>query len=256
MLKNLIKNAIGEDNIQYLKDKWYSRKNASERIRRAAFYAQIVRKGDLCIDVGANYGNRVEALIEIGGKVIAVEPQKECCNFLRKKFGHNIEIVNMGLGAKEGKLEFYQSNASTLSTFSQEWINKVKQSGRFERYHWDKKIEVEMTTLDALIARYGKPAFIKIDVEGYELEVLSGLTYPVDFISFEYTVPEQTEKMIQCIQHIQSLAEGLNMECNYSIGESMVWASNTWLSSIEMIKIIQTPGFVASGFGDIYIRTF
>ena len=256
MLKSLVKNIIGESNLQYFKDRWNASKNSSERARRTAFYKQFISEGELYFDVGANYGNRVEAMLEIGSKVIAIEPQQECCKFLGKKFGRSIEIVNKGLGAQNGQLEFFQSDASTLSTFSAEWIEKVKQSGRFSQYNWNKKSIVEITTLDNLIAQYGKPRFVKIDVEGYELEVLKGLSVPIDYISFEYTVPEQIEKMTQCIRHIESLGMDMNTVCNFSVGESMVWAKPSWVTCSEMIDLIETPEFIASGFGDIYIRTF
>ena len=47
-------------------------------------------------------------------------------------------------------------------------------------------MDVAVTTLDALIARFGVPAFIKIDVEGAEPDVLAGLSHAVPVLSFEY----------------------------------------------------------------------
>lgn len=255
MLKELAKKIIGESNIYYLKDKWNVRKNTGIRKKRVEFYSQLVSKGNLCFDVGANYGNRIEALLDIGCRIVAIEPQKECCKFLKLKYGSSIEIINKGLGANEGAVEFYIADTSTLSTFSKDWIESVKRSGRFRQHNWNKKVIVYMTTLDNLIKQYGTPQFVKIDVEGYELEVLKGLSSPVRYISFEYAVPEQVEKMIDCIKYIQSLAPEKNTEFNYSVGESMTWASTSWFSSTEMIELIRTAGFIDTGFGDIYLRT-
>jgi hypothetical protein len=59
----------------------------------------------------------------------------------------------------------------TISTLSEQW----KSEGRFAgKNQWIKAVPVEVTTLDRLIARYGMPAFCKIDVEGFELYVRSG----------------------------------------------------------------------------------
>ena len=255
MLKKIVKKIIGESNVYYLRDKWSAQKNTVAKKKRVDFYSQFISKDDLCFDVGANYGNRIEALLELGCRIVAIEPQHECCKFLKKKYGSSIEIINKGLGEKEGSLEFYKSDASTLSTFSKDWIEAVQQSGRFRQHHWEKKTIVDMTTLDNLIRLYGLPQFVKIDVEGYELEVLKGLSSPVRFISFEYAVPEQIEKIAGCIQHIQSLAPGKKAECNYSVGESMAWTHNSWLPCADMIDLIHTAEFIDTGFGDIYVRT-
>ncbi len=66
-----------------------------------------------------------------------------------------------------------------------------------------------MTTRDKLIEEYGIPSFIRSDVEGYELEVLKGLSVPINMISFEYTVPEQFDRINQCIQVVKMVSPDL-----------------------------------------------
>jgi FkbM family methyltransferase len=217
--------------------------------KRTAFYRDLIAEGDICFDVGANVGNRIEPLLEAGGKVVAVEPQKSCYKYLKTKFGDAIELVPQGLGAEECEKTFYISSASTISSFSEEWIESVKDD-RFKNLTWKKQETVQLTTLDALIKKFGIPAFIKIDVEGYELEVLSGLSYPVKTIAFEYTVPEQTQKAMECIKRIQEING--NTEFNYSIGESMEFALTQWLNFDDMCSHITTKAFAETSFGDIY----
>jgi FkbM family methyltransferase len=218
---------------------------------RKLFYSQFLKNGELCFDVGANVGNRIEPMLQIGAKVVAVEPQKKCYETLQKKFGDSITIVTKGLSDKEEIKEFYISDSTTISSFSKEWIDKVKET-RFKYYAWNKVEKVEMTTLDNLIQQYGLPAFIKIDVEGYELEVLSGLTKKVKFISFEYTVPEQTDKAIACLEKLITINPELTG--NFSVGESMKLEKKVWMKAPEMLTFINSKEFTDTGFGDIYIQ--
>jgi FkbM family methyltransferase len=199
------------------------------------------------------YGKPITPLLAIGAVVVAVEPQEQCYQFLRKKFGDKISLVKKGLGEAEAVKLFHLSNDSTISSFSDDWINAVKKTSRFKDKNWDKTVKVEMTTVDKVIGVYGLPSFIKIDVEGYELEVLKGLTQPVGMISFEYTVPEQPERAVLCIEQIEKY-NGF-VECNYSVGEDLVWALDEWLTAAEIKKYIFSEIFNHTCFGDIYVRT-
>lgn len=220
--------------------------------RRTKFYSNYINPGELCFDVGANIGNRVDALLNIGAKVIAIEPQEACYTILEMKYGNKIQIIKKGVGAKEGFIDFYISETSALSSFSTEWIESVEISNRFENTNWNKVLKTEITTLDKLIKDFGLPVFIKIDVEGYESEVLMGLSHRIKTLSFEYTVPEQIIKSITCIEKLESI--DTDFDCNYCIGETMEMALVQWISSSDMKKLISTHIFTSSGFGDIYIR--
>ena len=246
--------------LREFKYKWFPNQNQKDYMmregiedkKRQDFYATFLKKNDLCFDVGANVGNRIRPILEIGCQVVAVEPQESCYKYLGWKFGDKIKIVTKGLGENESVKNFHIADDATLSTFSDEWLDAVK-DGRFKERTWDNVVKIEMTTLDKLIETYGKPRFIKIDVEGYELEVLKGLTKPVDMISFEYTVPEQIDKVIQCMEQIEK--HNPLAECNYSIGESMELELQTWLSVQDMKKFVFEDAFKNTVFGDVYVRT-
>lgn len=230
---------------------WKSYRENRKTKETKLFYAAFIRSGALCFDIGANYGNRVEAFLSAGASVVAVEPQKGCCEQLRKKFGSKITIINKGVGAKPGSMIFYQSNISALSSFSADWITAV-QNQRFENATWEVSDHIEMTTVDDLIREFGKPAYIKIDVEGFECEVLTGLSEPVPMISFEYTVPERTDNAMACIHKIISLSE--EVECNYTVREQMRFVLKNWISANEMVELVRSKDFVDASAGDIYVR--
>ncbi len=229
------------------------RADLKELERKSNFYSLFINKGDTCFDVGANMGNRIAPLLSIGAKIVAIEPQEICYRHLRRKYGKKIMLVRKGLGESKGFKKFHIADDSTISSFSDDWISAVKKTHRFKERSWNKAVLVEMTTLDELVKTYGKPTFIKIDVEGYELEVLHGLTQPVDMISFEYTVPEQPRRAIQCIEQIEKYNP--HLECNYSIGEDLAWMLADWITIQEMKSLILTREFSDTCFGDIYIRT-
>ncbi len=216
------------------------------------FYSRFVSCGSLCFDVGANMGNRVKVLLRLGARVVAVEPQDECVQVLRAVYSGNrcLTVVQKALGESEGQAEMMIGNANTISSLSLEWIEAVRRSGRFLAHSWNKKQVVQITTLDRMIEQYGTPSFIKIDVEGFELHVVRGLSQPVKMLSLEFT-PELVEPTLNCIDHLRGLGK---VRLNYSLGETMRLALEEWVPPQEMVRILS--GFRGNSrlYGDVYAQ--
>ncbi|TAE40258.1 MAG: FkbM family methyltransferase [Runella slithyformis] len=217
--------------------------------RMRIFYAQFVKPDSVCFDIGANMGSRIAAFRALKAHVVAVEPQKLCVQFLKQRFGKEVKIVAKGVGSQLGWLNFYVSDESLLSSFSTEWIANIKQ--KFAHHNWEQVEQVEMTTLDALIAEYGVPDFVKIDVEGYELEVLQGLSQGVKALSFEYAYAEQKQKVLDCLRVLHRLMP--NATYNYSPGETFEFKLSPWCSYENLLQHFESPDFAKKTMGDIYV---
>lgn len=141
------------------------------------FYANLISSGDLCYDVGANVGQTIEALSKLKANIVAIEPNQHCLKVLHKRFGKrsNIEILDVALGATEGRGQLYCSGTDSRASLRKDWPFLSS----------DEIQDIKVTTLDQLIAKFGLPKLLKIDVEGFELEVVKGLSYAIPIIYFE-----------------------------------------------------------------------
>lgn len=218
----------------------------------ARFYAQFIRPGDLCFDVGAHVGNRLRAWADLGAQVVGIEPQPQCMALLRRWYGRNpqITLLEQAAGAQPGSLPLLVSRRHpTVSTLSRQWIEDVRRAESFASVRWDDAVEVPVTTLDALVERFGRPVFCKIDVEGYELEVLRGLSQPLPALSIEY-VPAAMDVALACIRRLEGLGR---YEYNGSPGESHRLQSPDWLGPDEMSARLSAMPLNGDS-GDIYAR--
>ncbi len=221
--------------------------------QRRRFYRQFVPRGGLCFDVGANVGDRTDLFLALGARVVAIEPVAETAAFLRQRFASHsrLTILEMALGAAEGETTLTVCAPHWLSTLALDWFAATVASGRFPRRAIVEERRTPLITLDHLIGVYGAPDFIKIDVEGYELEVLRGLSQPVPALSFEYHT-ETLDKAAACLEQLGTLSA---LRANFSRGESLAWAQSDWLSPAQLLVQLHVEADRDRlQYGDIYVR--
>jgi len=224
-----------------------------DREGRAAMdrlYARFIQPGDLVFDVGAHVGDRIASFRRLGARVVAVEPQPALVRTLKLLYGRDravaIEPIAVGRSAGMFKLRLNLDNP-TLSTASDELVRAAGSAPGWERESWTRTICVPALTLDALIERHGRPAFIKIDVEGLEAEVLSGLTHAVPALSFEFTTI-QPHVAVNALTRCAELGYG---RYNAAFGESQVLVHREWQSAGEIKAWLSTLPLETNS-GDIY----
>ena len=223
----------------------------ARRLRK--FYSQFVKPDDLIIDIGAHVGNRLRVFATLTSHVVALEPQPLLMDFLRRWFGKKpgVALIQKAVGAQVGSQSMWISeNAPTVSSLSSWWVGAVHERDRtFSEINWNKQIEVQVTTLDALIAEFGLPAFVKIDVEGYEQEVLKGLSQPIPALSFEY-IASTLEIPCGCIDLLENMG---NYEYNFTVVEGTKFVLPDWVGP-EAIRYELDHLPVEATSGDVYAR--
>lgn len=211
------------------------------------FFGELIPSGSLVFDVGANIGDKTAVFLALGARVVAFEPQPECAAALHRRFKNEpcLEIVQAGIARESGEMELQICSAApVISTFSTRW-----QRGRFSEYTWDRSVSVPVMTLDGAISRFGSPQFIKVDVEGFEVEVLAGLSSRVGGISFEFA-REFLDQTKACMEMLRQLGY---REFNIGLAEECSLVFGSWQDHETVVDFIETSADSLL-WGDIYAR--
>lgn len=186
---------------------------------------------ELIFDIGGNEGFTTELFTRLAEKVVVVEPSERNLRVLRSRFQNHtsVTIVSAAVSDHAGKQRFFDNNADhACSTLDEKWKSvQEKKTSDFSSY------EVEITTLDELIKLYGRPDFIKIDVEGHEEAVIRGLTQTVPLLSFEAMLPLFREETIRTLEYLTSLG---NAEFNFAVRHQL--QRDKFISAEDLIQEI------------------
>lgn len=219
-----------------------------QKRKMSKFYAQFISQYDIVFNIGAYKGKRTEVFCKLGACVIAIEPQPKYAKRLRAKFKDALVVQKAVASYECERTMILNSRYNELSSLSTAWLNQCVACSRVHPGDIQQSIKVQTTTLDQLIREYGKPSFVKIDVEGLEDEVIAGLTQPVNALSWEFQ-----SLFLKPALSALAMLEGLGYkDFNYSVGESMEFAYPGWVRG-NNIRLAMTK-LGKNVFGDIYAR--
>jgi FkbM family methyltransferase len=218
-----------------------------KRSNEVRFYRNLLagfQRQDLIFDVGANCGDKTDVFVRLGARVVAVEPDESNQAFLRRRFlsyrfaKKPVTVVGKAVSDQNAVETMWVDEAgSALNSLSRKWVDALRvDSGRFDHsFGFKQERQVHTTTLEDLFTAHGVPCFVKIDVEGYELNVLRGMKHPVPVLSFEVNLPEFKAEGLQCIAVLGDLSK--DGKFNYALSCQNGFVLDQWLGAKEFSAV-------------------
>lgn len=196
------------------------------KYKQQLFYREIIKKGDLCFDIGANVGKKSKLFLALGAKVIAFEPQTDCFLSLDKIKSKNFSYYPFGVGSKNETKQLQLANHIEVATFSKKMIDFYTTN----HLKWKNEEQVIVKKLDTLIDKFGLPNFCKIDTEGFELEIFSKLSHKIPILEFEFN-EAFIDETLMCLDTINALG---NYKYNFILNENPKFINKKWSTVLEI----------------------
>lgn len=199
---------------------WLQSANGGTRQLHAGF----ISPGQLVIHVGAQTGDLTASFLDLGARVVAVEPNADCATELRERFDgrDDVTVIEKAVGSWEGSHESA----------------------------WPQPMLVQMTTLARIIEQHGTPVFCRVEPEGFADHVLAGLTSPLPGVAFRFT-PQTLTVARLCAWRLAAL--GMT-EFNYSIADSGVWGAENWIGARALYSAFNAHEADGFEWAEVYAR--
>lgn len=139
----------------------------------------MLRPGDLAVDCGANRGVVTEKLAATGADVIAFEPDPDMFALLQQRFGDrpNVTLVNAAVGTQAGRIRLMRAENFATNPEGASVKSTILGGGR--GIDAANSVEVDLIDFPAFLrekqASHGQITFLKLDIEGAELEILEAM---------------------------------------------------------------------------------
>ena len=213
------------------------------------FYRNLLagfRSGDLIFDIGANQGYKTQIFLQLGAKIVAVDPDEANQKVLKEKFltyrftKKPVFVVRKAISDRKGSETFWVDEpGSAKNTLNEKWVNilRVDENKFGKPLGFRQSVTVETLRLEDLISEYGLPFFVKIDVEGHEAAVLRGLQRPVPYLSFEVNLPEFKDEGLQCLELLKRLDPLGRFNC--TVDSQTKLAGEDWVNAEDFQRILK-----------------
>lgn len=196
-----------EEELQEKLNKLRRRQKRGERISWAkGFLTAVVamlKPGDIAIDLGANVGDVSAQLLTSGADVIAFDPEPWAVDQLKKRFANEprFTLHNAAVGVKEGNIRLHRASNFNENEKNASVKSTIVAGGRMidDIHGVDVKLTNFIEFVREIISQYGEIAFLKMDIEGAELELLEAMHNHGLFASIRCTVAETHERKFKAL---------------------------------------------------------